>query len=52
MAKVLLLFLLVCTSLLAFDIKMNNKTLINEKPKLIASVPNGQKLLIGDLNDP
>jgi len=39
-------------TLQAFDIKINNKTLINEKPKLIASVPNGQKFLIGDLNDP
>ncbi len=52
MTKVILLLLLICVTLQAFDIKINNKTLINEKPKLIASVPNGQKFLIGDLNDP
>lgn len=52
MTKILFLLLLVCGTLHAFDIKINNQTLINEKPKLIASVPNGQKLLIGDLNDP
>lgn len=52
MMKVFLLLLLMCATLHAFDIKINTQTLINEKPKLIASVPNGQKLLIGDLNDP
>lgn len=51
MTRILLLMLLVWSSL-AFDIKTNNKTLINEQPKLIASVPNGQRLLIGDINDP
>lgn len=52
MTKTICLFLLLCTTLLAIDIKMNTKMLINQKPKLIDSVPNGQKLLIGDLDDP
>lgn len=48
----LLLLAFIILSAWTIDIKINNKTLINEKPKLLASVPNGQKLLIGDMNDP
>lgn len=52
MNKVFLLLVLVCTVINSFDIKINTQALLNEKPKLIDSVQNGQKLLIGDLNDP
>lgn len=50
--KVLIAFLLICASFSTTVIKYNNRTLINQEPKLIDSVKNGQKLLIGDLNDP
>ena len=33
-------------------IKQNTKMLINDKPVLINQTNNGQKMLIGDLNDP
>jgi hypothetical protein len=48
----LFLLAIIILSALAIDMKINNKTIIDEKPKLLASVPNGQKLLIGDMNDP
>ena len=51
-----LLLILSCLFLSSFvlgvEIKSNNQTLINQRPKLITEVLNGQKLLIGDLNDP
>ena len=51
MLKSLILLILAGTAL-AVDIKFNNLTLINEEPKLLAQVPNGQKFLIGSLDDP
>lgn len=55
MTKALLLILsclLISNIVFGVEIKRNTKDLIFQKPKLIAQVPNGQKLLIGDLNDP
>jgi hypothetical protein len=49
MIKLILILLLGCATF-SFDIVMNNKTILNEQPKLLAQVPNGQKFLIGDLN--
>jgi len=49
MAKLILILLLVCATF-SIDIVLNNKTILNEQPKLLAQVPNGQKFLIGDLN--
>ena len=48
---IVLLLLLVC-SCISINIIANNKTILNEEPKLLAKVPNGQKFLLGDLNDP
>ena len=36
----------------SFNMVSNTEKLINQTPKLLAAVNNGQKLLIGDLNDP
>ena len=55
MSKGLLLilsFLFLTSIVFSVEIKSNNKTLIYQKPKIITEVLNGQKLLIGDLNDP
>jgi hypothetical protein len=53
MTKFLLCVLaLVVISLSTCPITHNAKQLINEPPKLLQTVTNGQKLLIGDLNDP
>jgi hypothetical protein len=44
------LFLLV--GVLSIDIRINNLTLIDQEPQLLAKVTNGQKFLIGSLDDP
>lgn len=47
-----LLTLLLLVSALSIDIKFNNLTLIDQEPQLLAKVANGQKFLIGSLDDP
>lgn len=34
------------------EVNPNDRDLINGEPELIASTTNGQKLIIGDLDDP
>lgn len=52
MMKPIILLCLVICSVWSIQIVTNNKEIINEEPKLLATVKNGQKFLIGDLNDP
>jgi hypothetical protein len=49
--QLLALFLMI-SLVLSIEIKINSEVLINQEPTLIKSVNNGQRLLIGDLNDP
>ncbi len=52
MSKPIILVCLVISSVWSIQIVSNNKEIINQEPKLLATVKNGQKYLIGDLNDP
>jgi hypothetical protein len=52
MKKIIIFIFLIIYAVVSIDIVVNNKTLINETARLLASVKNGQKLFIGDLNDP
>jgi hypothetical protein len=51
MKSLLIIASILCLAM-SFNMVSNTEKLINETPRLLASVPNGQKLLIGDLNDP
>lgn len=54
MKVILLLTCLIVAAFSACDLNPNKQPLIegNANAKLIGSVPNGEKYLIGDLNDP
>jgi hypothetical protein len=52
MKTIFIFIFLIIYAVVSIDIVVNNKTLINEPAKLLATVKNGQKLFIGDLNDP
>jgi len=52
MVKYLLGILLLISIVCSLDVKVNRLPLLNEAPRLISQVPNGQKMLVGSLDDP
>ncbi len=45
-------FILLLTLVFSCDLVKNTLPLIDQEPKLIKEVPNGQKFIIGDPSDP
>lgn len=52
MKSTAIILLSILSFALTCDLNPNKLPLIEGEPKLIAQVPNGEKYIIGDLNDP